>query len=183
MRHRNRPAASSICLRSPIFRGQLIGRIQAKTTERDDAAWPCNPGRLRDQGLVVNAKRALGLTRADNLLRLPREPIVSAGDRQPTQVQVVLNLARGRGFNAARAGRATLETTPRPSASRSAEHRGIDNIFSSANRLQGAKARESLMNRVGFAAHGAARTLRAPTLDRRAHLNDALDCGHASQST
>ena len=51
--------------------------------------------RLRDQGLVVNAKRVLRLMRADNLLSLRRRPFVQQTTDSRHKFKIVANLARG----------------------------------------------------------------------------------------
>ena len=51
--------------------------------------------RLRDQGLVVNAKRVLRLMRADNLLSLRRRPFVPQTTDSRHKFKIVANLARG----------------------------------------------------------------------------------------
>jgi putative transposase len=51
--------------------------------------------RLRDQGLVVNAKRVLRLMRADNLLSLRRKPFVPPTTDSRHKFRIVANLARG----------------------------------------------------------------------------------------
>ncbi len=51
--------------------------------------------RLRDQGLVVNAKRVLRLMRADNLLSLRRRPFVPQTTNSRHKFKIVANLARG----------------------------------------------------------------------------------------
>jgi putative transposase len=51
--------------------------------------------RLRDQGLVVNAKRVLRLMRADNLLSLRRRPFVPPTTDSRHKFKIVANLARG----------------------------------------------------------------------------------------
>ena len=51
--------------------------------------------RLRDQGLIVNAKRVLRLMRADNLLSLRRKPFVPPTTDSRHKFKIVANLARG----------------------------------------------------------------------------------------
>ena len=51
--------------------------------------------RLRDQCLVVNAKRVLRLMRADNLLSLRRRPFVPQTADSRREFKIVANLARG----------------------------------------------------------------------------------------
>jgi putative transposase len=51
--------------------------------------------RLREQGLIVNAKRVLRLMRADNLLSLRRKPFVPATTDSRHKFKIVPNLAHG----------------------------------------------------------------------------------------
>ncbi len=51
--------------------------------------------RLRDEGLVVNAKRVLRLMRADNLLSLRRRPFVAPTTESRHPFPIAPNLARG----------------------------------------------------------------------------------------
>ena len=51
--------------------------------------------RLRDEGLVVNAKRVLRLMRADNLLSLRRKPFVPPTTDSGHKFRILPNLARG----------------------------------------------------------------------------------------
>ncbi|MBV8443532.1 MAG: IS3 family transposase [Hyphomicrobiales bacterium] len=51
--------------------------------------------RLRDQGLIVNAKRVLRLMRADNLLSLRRRPFVPPTTDSRHKFKIVANLAHG----------------------------------------------------------------------------------------
>ena len=51
--------------------------------------------RLRDEGLVVNAKRVLRLMRADNLLSLRRKPFVPPTTESGHTFRIAPNLARG----------------------------------------------------------------------------------------
>ena len=51
--------------------------------------------RLRDEGLIVNAKRVLRLMRADNLLSLRRKPFVPPTTDSRHKFKIVANLARG----------------------------------------------------------------------------------------
>ena len=51
--------------------------------------------RLRDEGLVVNAKRVLRLMRADNLLSLRRRAFVAPTTESRRPFPIAPNLARG----------------------------------------------------------------------------------------
>jgi putative transposase len=51
--------------------------------------------RLRDEGLIVNAKRVLRLMRADNLLSLRRRPFVAPTTESRHPFPIAPNLARG----------------------------------------------------------------------------------------
>jgi transposase InsO family protein len=72
----------------------LRDRIQRLALQRRHEGYRRITKRLRDEGLVVNAKRVLRLTRADNLLSLRRKPFVPPTTDSRHKFKIVANLAR-----------------------------------------------------------------------------------------
>jgi putative transposase len=72
----------------------LRDRIQRLALQRRHEGYRRITRRLRDEGLVVNAKRVLRLTRADNLLSLRRKPFVPPTTDSRHKFKIVANLAR-----------------------------------------------------------------------------------------
>jgi putative transposase len=72
----------------------LRDRIQRLALQRRHEGYRRIAKRLRDEGLVVNAKRTLRLMRADNLLSLRRKPFVPATTDSRHTFKIVANLAR-----------------------------------------------------------------------------------------
>jgi putative transposase len=68
--------------------------IQRLALERRHEGYRRITKRLRDQGLVVNAKRVLRLMRGDNLLSLRRKPFVPPTTDSRHKFRIVSNLAR-----------------------------------------------------------------------------------------
>ena len=93
-----------------LSRASYYRWLEPKRTERDDAdlrdliqrlalqrrheGYRRLTQRLRNQGLVVNAKRVLRLMRADNLLSLRRKPFVPPTTDSRHKFRIVPNLAR-----------------------------------------------------------------------------------------
>jgi putative transposase len=73
----------------------LRDRIQRLALARRYEGYRRLTKRLRDQGLLVNAKRVLRLMRADNLLSLRRRPFVPPTTDSRHKFRIVANLARG----------------------------------------------------------------------------------------
>ena len=73
----------------------LRDRIQRLALQRRHEGYRRLTQRLRDEGLVVNAKRVLRLMRADNLLSLRRKPFVAPTTDSRHKFKIVPNLARG----------------------------------------------------------------------------------------
>jgi putative transposase len=72
----------------------LRDRIQRLALQRRHEGYRRITRRLRDEGLIVNAKRVLRLTRADNLLSLRRKPFVPPTTDSRHKLKIVANLAR-----------------------------------------------------------------------------------------
>ena len=72
----------------------LRDRIQRLALLRRHEGYRRITKRLRDEGLLVNAKRTLRLMRADNLLSLRRKPFVPAATDSRHPFKIVPNLAR-----------------------------------------------------------------------------------------
>jgi putative transposase len=72
----------------------LRDAIQRLALQRRHEGYRRITRRLRDQGLVVNAKRVLRLMRADNLLSLRRKPFAPATTDSRHKLKIVANLAR-----------------------------------------------------------------------------------------
>ena len=68
--------------------------IQSLALQRRHEGYRRITQRLRDQGLVVNAKRVLRLMRTDNLLSLRRKPFAPATTDSRHKLKIVANLAR-----------------------------------------------------------------------------------------
>jgi len=73
----------------------LRDRIQRLALKRRYEGYRRIARRLRDEGLIVNAKRVLRLMRADNLLSLRRRPFVAPTTDSRHRFPVCPNLARG----------------------------------------------------------------------------------------
>ncbi len=69
-------------------------RIQRLALQRRHEGYRRITRRLRDEGVVVNAKRVLRLMRADNLLSLRRKPFVPPTTDSRHEFKIVANLAR-----------------------------------------------------------------------------------------
>jgi putative transposase len=72
----------------------LRDRIQRLALQRRHEGYRRITRRLRDEGLIVNAKRVLRLMRADNLLSLRRKPFVPPTTDSKHKFKIVANLAR-----------------------------------------------------------------------------------------
>lgn len=72
----------------------LRGRIQRLALQRRFEGYRRITRRLRDEGLIVNAKRVLRLMRADNLLSLRRNPFVPPTTMSRHPHRIVPNRAR-----------------------------------------------------------------------------------------
>jgi putative transposase len=72
----------------------LRDRIQRLALQRRHEGYRRITKRLRDEGLLVNAKRTLRLMRADNLLSLRRKPFVPPTTDSRHKFKIVANLAR-----------------------------------------------------------------------------------------
>jgi transposase InsO family protein len=72
----------------------LRDQIQRLALQRRHEGYRRLTKRLRDQGLVVNAKRVLRLMRSDNLLSLRRKPFVPPTTDSRHKFKIVPNLAR-----------------------------------------------------------------------------------------
>jgi len=72
----------------------LRDAIQSLALQRRHEGYRRITQRLRDQGLVVNAKRVLRLMRTDNLLSLRRKPFAPATTDSRHKLKIVANLAR-----------------------------------------------------------------------------------------
>ena len=73
----------------------LRDQIQRLALQRRHEGYRRITRRLREQGLIVNAKRVLRLMRADNLLSLRRNAFVPATTDSRHKLKIVANLAHG----------------------------------------------------------------------------------------
>ena len=76
------------------YDADLSGLIQRLALKRRREGYRRIARRLRDEGLIVNAKRVLRLMRADNLLALRRKPFVPPTTQSRRPYPILPNLAR-----------------------------------------------------------------------------------------